>query len=111
MRNRSCWREWRFEFPVATLRHGYFPDHSNPMSINRYAELRFFCFREPRRTIPQGENVPDGRKDGISETDKELANQFEQPVYQLVQHLRTEGHDPLAKTIDGNCPNLRDLHP
>lgn len=31
---------------------------------------------------------------------QKLANQFEQPIYQLVQHLRIEGGDPLAKTID-----------
>ena len=42
---------------------------------------------------------------------QELANQLEQPIYQLVQHLRTQGHDPLAQAINGNGSNLRDLHP
>ncbi len=53
-----------------------------------------------------------GKKTGIRETGWQgLANQFEQPIYQLIQHLRTEGHDPRAEAIEGNRSDLRNLHP
>ena len=40
-----------------------------------------------------------------------LANQFEQPIYQLIQHLGTEYRDPCAQAINRYCSNLRDFHP
>ena len=50
-------------------------------------------------------------KDGLLTSSTVVKGLYAQAVYQLVQHLGTEGRDPLTNAVDGNCANLRDLHP